>query len=421
MKLVEIQGRARALEDEGRRRDGEAERAGIDDADRAATAELAVLRRLGAAASRAETLEEAYAAALDGIATALGVERASILLFDSDGVIRFKAWRGLSDAYRQAVEGHTPWRQEDSNPEPVVVEDVRHEPTLERYLGVFERESILALGFFPLSYGGRLLGKFMVYHPHPHVFTDRERRLAGAIADEVALAVDRNLCNLERERMLGIIGHDLRNPLNAIVMSAASLLRQELPESVLRSVRRITTSAERMARLMTQLLEFAQARHALGISLRCEPADLAEVARHAIDEIEAAYPDRAVALDAEGDLRGEWDPVRLGEVLSNLVLNALQHGGLEPVTVRLRGSGGDVTAEVHNRGSPIPGALLPHLFDPFRRGVAGPPSAHRGVGLGLFVSREIVRAHGGIVAVTSTAADGTTFAVTLPRRRAARA
>jgi signal transduction histidine kinase len=256
----------------------------------------------------------------------------------------------------------------------------------------------------------------MVYHRGTHVFTEAERRLAGAIADEVAFAVDRKIAALERERLLGIVGHDLRNPLNAIGMSVHKLLREDVSEGVARSVRRIATSAERMERLITQLLHFAQARHAGGIPMERRPSDLDEIARHVVEELEAAFPEREISFHSEGILAGEWDADRLGEVLSNLVGNALQHGGEEPVAVRLRGvDDEDVLAEVHNAGAPIPAALLPHLFDPFRRGVSSSAERSNSVGLGLFISREIVRAHGGMITVTSTADRGTSFFVQLPR------
>jgi signal transduction histidine kinase/uncharacterized small protein (DUF1192 family) len=415
-RVAELEQRAAALEAEiAQRARLEAERARLYDGERAARAELAHLHRLTAAANRADTLDEAYAAALDGIGSALGVDRASILLFDSDGVMRFKAWRGLSDAYRAAVEGHSPWRAGDARPSPVIVEDVREAEALVHLAGTFEREGIGALAFFPLCHGGRLRGKFMVYHHEVHAFTDAEVRIATAIADEVACAVDRKLAALERERMLGIVGHDLRNPLNAVTMAAGMLLRQELPEGVERSVRRISTSATRMERLISQLLLFAQARHAGGVPVNRTACELGELARRVVDELLAARPEREVAIERAGELSGTWDPDRLDEVLSNLVGNALQHGAEGPVTVRLRGEGAEVVIEVHNGGVAIPAATLPHVFDPFRRGDGAGGERSHSVGLGLFISREIARAHGGSIAVASSEGEGTTFVVRLPR------
>jgi signal transduction histidine kinase len=328
--------------------------------------------------------------------------------------MRFKAWRGLGDAYRAAVEGHSPWRPDDAAPAPVLCGDVRADPALAPFRAALEREGIGALGFFPLRSGGRLLGKFMVYHPRPHAFTEGERRMATAIADQVALAVDRKLSALERERLIGMVGHDLRNPLSAITMSAA-VLRRSADGALAKPVQRIVTSAKRMERLISQLLEFAQARHGNGIPVRPRPADLARIAQAVVDELEAGHPGRRIAVEAEGDTAGEWDPDLLAEVLSNLVANAVQHGGGGPVTLRLRETEGEITAEVHNGGPAIPADVLPHLFDPFRRGRSPEGSRSQSVGLGLFISREIVRAHRGAIDVRSSAAGGTTVSVRLPR------
>src|SRR5262245_16586045 len=114
------------------------------------------------AISKSRTVDEIYDAALDALRSGLGVERASILLFDPDGVMRFKAYRGLSDAYRQAVEGHTPWRPDSPEPEPIWVEDVAADASLASYLPVFRAENIAALAFIPLVSLDRVIGKFML-------------------------------------------------------------------------------------------------------------------------------------------------------------------------------------------------------------------------------------------------------------------
>jgi len=416
--VAELERRAKMLAEEVElRRRLEAESARVHEAERAARAEVALLYRVTDAANRAETLDEVYAAALDGIAAALGAERLAILRFDAEGVMRFEAWRGLSEPYRAAVEGHSPWRPGDANPAPVLVEDALADPALAALRPALEREGIGALGFFPLARGGRLLGKFMVYYPGPHAFGEPEIRLAMGIADQVAFAVDRTLASLERERFLGIVGHDLRNPLNAISVSAGLLLRADADEAVARSARRIVTSVGRMERLITQVLDLAKARHGGGLPIHRSPCDLAEVARHAVEEIGAAHPGRAFPLAVEGDTRAELDADRMAEVFSNLLGNGVQHGGDGPVDVRVRGEAGELVAEVHNVGPPIPAAVLPALFDPFRRGPGG-GDRQGSVGLGLFISREVVRAHGGRIEVRTGEA-GTTFVVRLPRAGAA--
>jgi signal transduction histidine kinase len=153
--------------------------------------QLQALYQLTAALSRASVLDEVYEAALAGLRHALGIERASILLFDSDGVMRFKAWRGLSDHYRHATEGHTPWTPDTKNPSPVLVADVDTEPALASLRPTIRQEGIQALAFVPLVHHGSLLGKFMLYYSRPHYFTDEEIQLASSIGSHIAVAVAR--------------------------------------------------------------------------------------------------------------------------------------------------------------------------------------------------------------------------------------
>ena len=149
------------------------------------------LLRLAASVGRAASLEDIYAAALTGLRDALGAERASILLFDPDGAMRFKAWRGISDEYRAAVEGHTPWAPGDAPTPPVLVRSAHDDPSLAAYRPVFEREAIEALAFIPLAAGDRVIGKFMVYYGEPHDFTEEEVTVALTVAHHIGFAVER--------------------------------------------------------------------------------------------------------------------------------------------------------------------------------------------------------------------------------------
>jgi len=148
------------------------------------------------AASR--TPDDIYNAALDCLRDCLAVDKSSILLFDPDGVMRFKAWHNLSDEYRAAVEGHTPWTPETKDPEPVLVPDVREEPSLAHLCAAIEAEGIRALAFFPLTADDRLLGKFMLYYPEPHELARQEILIAKTIAAHVAFALDRHEIRQER-------------------------------------------------------------------------------------------------------------------------------------------------------------------------------------------------------------------------------
>lgn len=152
---------------------------------------LTACLHLTQALSSTRTVAQVYEAALEALARGLGVERASILLFDADGVMRFKAYRGLSGAYRGAVEGHTPWSPESVDPQSIVVADVSTEPSLSAYLPTIRAEGIAAMAFVPLVSQNRVIGKFMLYSEVRRELTPEELQLAGIIAAQVAFAVER--------------------------------------------------------------------------------------------------------------------------------------------------------------------------------------------------------------------------------------
>lgn len=223
---------------------------------------------------------------------------------------------------------------------------------------------------------------------------------------------------LLRERFVGIVSHDLRNPLGAIQIAAGAIERTEgLTEPVRRNVARILKSVDRMARIIGDLLDLTRSRLGGGIPIETTRANMKDIAEAVAENVVLARPGRRVVTRAEGDLDGEWDPDRIAQALGNLVTNALDHGDPQaPVQLHVRGEDGWVLVGVHNDGEPIPSERLPHIFDPFVRAQSG---ASGGLGLGLFIVHEIVGAHGGAVSVTSDRAAGTTFQVRLPRKRRA--
>ncbi len=218
-----------------------------------------------------------------------------------------------------------------------------------------------------------------------------------------------------RERFIGILGHDLRSPLTAILASAGLILRhKDSGDPVLAAAARITGSAERMGRMISDLLDFTQARLGGGLALKRRWCDLGEVAGAVVDEVGAADPSRKISLHLEGETRGSFDPDRAARLLSNLLQNALAYGppGQE-IAVELRGSEGEVEIAVSNGGPEIPPAERAVLFDPFRRG-RGAQKESKGLGLGLFIVQQIAQAHGGRASV-EWENGRTTFRATLQR------
>jgi PAS domain S-box-containing protein len=218
------------------------------------------------------------------------------------------------------------------------------------------------------------------------------------------------------QQLLGIVSHDLRNPLNAITLGAATMLRREgLDERSIQSVRRILSSAERATRMIRDLLDFTQVRLGGGIRVEPQPVELHAQAAQVVEELAHTHPQRRLELSQEGDTHGEWDPDRIAQVISNLVGNALKYSPPDtPVTVRTRAEEDAVVLEVHNLGAPIALERLPHLFKPLSR--SGKVDLRtRSIGLGLYIVDSIVRAHGGAITLSSTAEEGTRFTVRLPR------
>lgn len=215
-----------------------------------------------------------------------------------------------------------------------------------------------------------------------------------------------------RERFTGVLGHDLRQPLNTFLLGLRSLSVRDLSERDAATVRRLTKASQRMNRMISDLLDLTRVRSAGGIPVDVDPMDMRDACTTVVEEMQLAYPDRKIELVATDDTHGVWDRDRIIQICTNLVANAIEHGSHEvPVTVALRGGEREVTLEVHNGGQPIDKDLLPVLFDPFRRGRA---SGSRGLGLGLFIVHELARAHQGTVDVKSDAS-GTRFRIVLPK------
>lgn len=219
------------------------------------------------------------------------------------------------------------------------------------------------------------------------------------------------------EQLVGIVSHDLRNPLNAILLGAQLLADEDLGPNA-RIVQRITSAANRASRLTSELLDFTQSRLGEGLSVTPSEVALHSVVSESLDELRLAWPGRPLEHEKTGSGTGLVDADRLAQVVTNLVGNAMTYG--DPTrSVRVRSIVDDRTLvlEVHNMGRPIPNELQREIFEPLRRGDEQVRRGSRSVGLGLYIVREIAHAHGGEVTVASSADHGTTFRVELPRRR----
>jgi signal transduction histidine kinase len=219
--------------------------------------------------------------------------------------------------------------------------------------------------------------------------------------------------DLYRDQFIGILSHDLRSPLGAITAGAALLARAaDHDPRQARVASRILNSAQRMDRMIADLLDLTRTRLGGAIPLTTADTDLQSVCEEVLLEVQASHPDRTVHFESSGDVAGKWDADRLAQVVTNLVVNAIEHGGTAPVTLVACQSGDNVRLTVHNEGPPIPPDVQQRMFEPLARGSA--ESTHN-VGLGLFIARAIVTAHHGDIRVNSSEQSGTTFEVTLPR------
>ena len=399
---------------------------------------LHALYRIADLAAHVREPAEIYDPAVDAMVAATGADRASILVFDDSGIMRFKAWRSLSDGYRRAVEGHSPWTLDTRNPLPILVPDVSVDSSLGHLRDVILSEGIRSLAFIPLGHRGRLLGKFMVYYDKPHDFSDVELKVAAMVTHYVAFGLDRVRAQaeinelLERERaarrdaesmnrakddFMAMLSHELRNPLNAIV-NAASVLDQtgsqeHVPTKARNVIRRQSTH---LARLLDDLLDAAKVGRG-HLEVRPELIDLRSVITMAVEHqasrieaknqaLEVSLPDQAVIV--------KGDPARLEQVIGNLLDNASKYTPeAGSVWLTLGVDSDDAILRVRDTGEGIPSDRIHSVFDPFTQLNPTLDRSAGGLGVGLSIVKRIVDLHSGTVEVKSEGA-GAEFTVRLP-------
>ena len=219
------------------------------------------------------------------------------------------------------------------------------------------------------------------------------------------------------EMFVGILGHDLRNPLGALLTGTQLLAQQLTDERHGRVLRRMTAAGQRMTDMIEQLLDLTRARlgGGLGFARVRQRLDVAALVQRAVEELQDGSPGRAIVVEQRGDCITAGDPDRLLQLLSNLLANALLHGQRDaPITATVEGHDQEIVVRVHN-GGVVPPDILPTIFDPFRGRQQGRGGSH-GLGLGLFITQQIAAAHGGRVDLDSSLIGGTAFTVHLPRR-----
>lgn len=262
-----------------------------------------------------------------------------------------------------------------------------------------------------------------LYKPiDPHMLTNKAsvffelHRRKQALAHELRARTEALRIN---EMFMAVLSHDLRTPLQSIVAAASVLKRLPSPDKTALMADRVLGASQRMGHMIEDLLDVTRIRQAGGLALQLGPAHMQALVQRTLDEVATSHPERPIDSTLAGDLAGTWDAERLCQVVTNLVGNALHHGSADhPVRIAVDGSRPEEVSITVSNGGTIPAGLLPHLFDPFRGGERE-PGRHQGLGLGLFIAHQIVRAHHGTIEARSHN-DVTSFRVTLPRHAPAR-
>jgi signal transduction histidine kinase len=222
-----------------------------------------------------------------------------------------------------------------------------------------------------------------------------------------------------KDLFVDILNYDIRNPLQAVALSSELMLRLGgLSERQIMLATGNIESALSAGVIINDLLDVTRARFGTSLAVNRRLMDLGFVGHQVVDELRALNPTRTFILDASGELKGRWDKPRIGQVFSNLLSNAIHYGFTDtPISVTITGPIEAVEIAVHNSGKPIPADKIDMIFNPLTRAGQRDQPLRANLGLGLFVTREIIEAHGGTIDVTSSEENGTTFTARLPRSK----
>jgi signal transduction histidine kinase len=408
---------------------------------------LEPLNRLADLVANPQESSDIYVAAVDAVILTLRGDRAAVLALDDTGIMRFRAWRGLSGEYRASVTGDSPWAPEATDHPAVCVPDTLADHSLESRRAAIRAEGIRALAFVPLVSQRGLLGALAVYYDTPHDFSAEDGQIAQVVAHHVALGIDRIRTQaetdglFERERaarrdaeraqhtaeasnqtkreFLSILGHELRNPLNAIV-NAARLLDAPAGQDHARARAQdiLQRQVAHVARLLDDLLD--ETRLSLGrVALRLESLDLRTTVNLAMEELShrvvAKEQNLQVSL-ADHAIMVTGDATRLRQVISNLLDNAIKYTSARgSIRLELTSDATRALLRVRDTGMGIPADRLTAIFEPFVQHPQGLERTDGGLGLGLSLVKRIVELHGGSVRAESRGIGaGAEFIVRIP-------
>ena len=359
------------------------------------------LTEVSRALTYAVSLDEVLNLTVEHAAELLEAKKAILMMMNDSGLLSVRAKVGIdADRCRRFAE-------------PM------DESLIMRLKGLLEADTAHFLGV-PLVVGGNVTGILAVAGFAGATSGEEQEWLLSALADQAAVALEKTKLDeiIEfREKLIGMVSHDLRTPMTAILISCRSLLKRgDVGVQASAGIERIRACAERANRMIHDLLDYTQAHLGGGIRLQKRPADMIAIVRHAVDELTIAHPKRVVEVQSCSKAQGDWDADRLGQMVRNLLSNALHYSPCEtPVRMVIStADNGATTLSMHNDGPPIPEARLPHIFEAMQRATAINDPSNRSVGLGLYIAQHIVEAHKGTIEVRSDAAHGTLFTVWLP-------
>ncbi|MEP6652873.1 MAG: GAF domain-containing sensor histidine kinase [Myxococcales bacterium] len=360
----------------------------------------------------ARTVDEVLRLTVDRAAEILESDKAVLMLTNAEGSLSVRAAHGLPELATERFG------------EPL------SDTIMTRLQGLLGVDAQHFLGV-PLVVGGEVTGVLAVTLRGVPQGREEDEWLLSALADQAAVALEKSRLDETaefRERLIGIVSHDLRNPISVVLLGATVLLRRaDLDERTIRTVARMQSSAERAARMIRDLLDYTQARLGGGIRLDKKLTDVHAIVRGVVEEMVVVHAERDIDLHQDGDARCACDSDRVAQIVGNLLSNAITYSPPgTPIRVHTSGQGGQqggqqggeqdghVVLTVHNLGAPIAPSHLKHIFEAMQRAAPQVNVAARSVGLGLYIVRHLVEAHGGTIDVASSAGEGTTFTVHLP-------